>query len=149
MCNSKAKNPLVRQQMERVTIKFRDKRKKELTIYLFKRAIGEPCLSALGYPLQHWCFSNSISAKIIRYLNGVKEFTRYNVPVTVSEYYSHMFSEIEKELENDKYWNYKGNTCTKQMYKRVGEILQELCLEDIDVDVPELVTYFYNFAKPN
>ncbi len=137
---------LVNQTMYLATVEYLDKNRKPTEIKLYKRALGEPMLNALGEPLRFWCRSSSGIAVLLQKAHGVKNVRITQRKVGVKEYYSSLLDELNAELHADKYWG-GYDPCMKYIYIRICEVLQEICIEDIDVEIPELVAYFYNSQK--
>lgn len=142
------KNPLVRQHIVKIMVEFRDLTPNTKSINLYKRGIGYRALTAKGGVLPDWYFSTKFTARVKRYFKGIKKITKAKINTSVEEYYKQLFNELGKILENDCYWRSIKSENTVQLWERVSEVMSEVMHEDIEIEFPELVTYFYNFAMP-
>ena len=139
------KTPLTKREITTVTIQYKNREKE---IHLYKEAIGKPRLTAKGTVMRSYFFSKSFKSKVQRFKRGIKDVTVTTKEVSDEEYFNSLLSELDTLLHKDMYWYDTSAGCTQKLYERVTEVLDTVGEEDIDIEIPELVTYFYNFLKP-
>lgn len=146
MCKFETKNPLVNQHIINAVItKYGKTDNKVITLY--KKGIGYHALTAKGNYLAPYLTSTKRIDKIKRLLHGIKAVRLDRINTSKSEYYIRLLGDLNEILQADDYWNDKADV--QKMYKRVSQILSEISDEDIEVEIPELVAYFYNFNTPS
>lgn len=145
MCKFETKNPLVNQHIINAVITKYGMTKK--VIVLYKKGIGYSALTAKGSRLSSYLTDNRPLDKFKRLLHGIKEVRFDRINTSKSEYYTRLLGDLNEILQADEYWN--GKADVQKMYKRVAQILSEISDEDIEVEIPELVAYFYNFNTPS
>lgn len=141
------KSPLVRQHIEKVVLQYRNGKVKNYNLY--KKGIGFPALTCKGTVLPYWYFSNTLGAKLKRVLNGITKVTVGKINTSVSEYYTLLFAELNKLLEQDKWWYDSYSERTARLWERVSKLYREVQEEYLDdLEIPELVQHFYNHMRP-